>query len=145
MTWLRRVGLGIAWLVLFLAALAVSVVYHLDLTETREVARGAIVTLASTELAGDLKIGSIEELGLGRVVFHDVTMLDEARCRVIFSREVVAYPDLDRLFTDGTIRIAAGIVTRPDIALYVVNEQGDLDPTGLEVSFARAFIPIDHG
>lgn len=145
--WTRfaRIALvALAWIGLVVGALGLSVAYHLRLAEAREVARREIAALASAELSGDLEIGSIEEMELDRVVFHDVTMIDDQGRVVIFSHEVIAWPDLDSL-VHGVIRIAGARVVEPDITLYTVDEHGELDPRGLEVSFARAFIPVDHG
>ncbi len=144
MRWVR-IGLeAIAWIAIALAAFVLSFAYHLSLPETRAVARGAIEDLASDALEGSLTIGSIEELSLSRVVFHDVVMFDDQGRAVISAHEVIAIPDLDKLVHRGVVRIAGARVIEPDITLYTVDEYGRLDTRGLEVSFTRAFIPTDQ-
>ena len=115
-------------LTLFLALL-VSGAYHLSLQETRSLARVLIETLASDALRGDLEIGRVDELSLGRVRFTNVVLYDDQHRPIIASEEVTAWPDLARTLADGTIRIAGGRVVHPFIHLHTVNETGALQNT----------------
>lgn len=131
--------------VILIASLIASVAYHFGLQETRSLARVLIESLASDALRGDLEIGRVDELTLGRVHFTNVVLYDDMHRPIIAAEEVTAWPDLSRILTDGTIRIAGGRVVRPFIHLHTVNETGVLDPMGLEVSLVRAFLPTHPG
>jgi hypothetical protein len=134
----------VATLVL-LASLAVSLAYHAQLSEARSLARVAIEDLASGALRGDLEIGRVDELGLGRARFTDVVLYDDQRRMVISIPELTVWPDLDALRTDGTIHIAGAHARDPFVRLYTVDEIGAPDPDGLEVSLVRAFQPTSPG
>jgi translocation and assembly module TamB len=131
----RRVLAALAWIVVSLAAIVLSLGYHLGLPQTRSFMRVLIEGLASDALAGSLEIGRIDELGLGRARFTDVVLRDPQGRVVIHAMSVTAWPDLARLMADGTIRIAAGHVEDGEVVLYVEGEDG------LEVSLVQAFLP----
>ncbi len=142
--------LGVAgWTIFTIAVLAasfaISIGYHGSRSEARSLARVAIEELASSALRGDLDIGRVDELGLGRARFTNVVLYDDQGRLVISIPELTAWPDVDRLLEDGTIRIAGGYAQRPYVHLYTVNETGALDPMGLEVSLVRAFQPTTPG
>lgn len=126
-------------------SLLVSAVYHLSLQNTRSLARVLVEALASDALRGDLEIGRVEELSLGRIRLTNVVLYDDMHRPVIAAEEVIAWPDLARTLADGTIRIAGGRVVRPFIHLHTVNEEGAIDPMGLEVSLVRSFLPTTPG
>jgi translocation and assembly module TamB len=136
---LRTAGKALAWVLLALVSLVASVAYHLSLPASRVVVRDLLCDLASDALRGDLAIGAIDELGLGRVVVHDVVLSDEEGRPVIEAGLVTIVPDLGAFLADGTIRIAGAHVQRPEISLYVVGDDG------LEVSFVRTFLPAHPG
>ncbi len=140
----RVLGVALALLVL-LASLLVSLLVHLSLPEARSLARVLIEDLASDALRGDLDIGRVDELGLGRARFSDVVLYDEGHRVVIAIPELTVWPDLHRLLDDGTIRIAGAHAERPFVRLYTVDAAGRLDPDGLEVSLVQAFLPSRPG
>ena len=127
------------WLVVGLGSLLISLGYHLSLTETRSFARVLIEDLASDALSGSLEIGRVDELGVGRAHFSDVVLRDPQGRVVIHAQTVTAWPDLWRLYEDGTIRIAGGHVEDAEVILYVEGEDG------LEVSLVQAFQPASPG
>lgn len=133
----RRLLAAIAWFLVSLAALLVSLGYHLGLSQTRSFMRVLIEGLASDALAGSLEIGRVDELGLGRARFTDVVLRDPQGRVVIHAMSVTAWPDLARLLADGTIRIAAGHVEDGEVILYTEGEDG------LEVSLVQAFMPAN--
>lgn len=126
-------------------SLLISAAYHLSLQNTRSLARVLVEELASDALRGDLEIGRVDELSLGRIRLTNVVLYDDMHRPIIAAEEVIAWPDLARTLADGTIRIAGGRVVRPFIHLHTVNETGALDPMGLEVSLVRAFMPTTPG
>lgn len=130
---------GLAWAAFSLAAIAFSLAYHLTLPETRALVRQLIEGPASDALRGDIEIGRVEELGLGRAVFLDVVIRDPEGRVVIHAPRVTAWPDVWRYLEDGTIRIAAGRIEDPEVVLYVEG------PDGLEVSLVQAFEPVQRG
>jgi len=132
---LRRSLAALAWILVSLAALVLSLGYHLGLPQTRAFMRVLIEGLASDALAGSLEIGRVDELGLGRARFTDVVLRDPQGRVVIHAMSVTAWPDLARLVADGTIRIAAGHVEEGEVILYVEGEDG------LEISLVQAFLP----
>lgn len=135
----RRMLAGLGWIVFSALSLVASLAYHLTLPEARSLARLAIEELASDALRGGIGIGRVEELTLGRAVFTEVVITDEEGRVVISAPRVTAWPDLARLWDDGTIRIAGGRVEDADVVLYVVGEEG------LDVSLVGAFQPAHPG
>jgi translocation and assembly module TamB len=132
--------------VLILAAsLVASLAYHLQLSEARSLARVALEDLASDALRGDLEIGRVDELGLGRARFTSVVLYDDQRRMVISIPELTVWLDLDALWPDRTIRIAGAHAREPFVRLYTVDDIGAPDPDGLEVSLVRAFQPTTPG
>jgi translocation and assembly module TamB len=136
---LRRALALLLWLLLSLLSLVVSVAYHFALPETRSLVRHLIEEAASDELAGDIEVGRVEELGIGRARFSDVVIRDPQGRVVISAPTVTAWPDLWRLWEDGTIRVAGGLVEDAEVVLYVEGEDG------LEVSLVQAFQPAHRG
>jgi hypothetical protein len=132
-------------IVVLVASLVASLAYHLQLSEARSLARVAIEDLASDALRGDLEIGRVDELGLGRARFTDVVLYDDQRRLVISIPELTVWPDLDALRVDGTIHVAGAHARRPFVRLYTVDDIGAPDPDGLEVSLVRAFQPSSPG
>ncbi len=132
---LGRLIAAIAWFAVSLVALVLSIGYHLGLPQTRSFARVLVEDLASDALRGSLEIGRVDELGLYRARFTDVVLRDPQGRVVIHAMHVTAWPDLARLLTDGTIRIAAGHVEDGEVILYTEGEDG------LEVSLVQAFQP----
>jgi hypothetical protein len=145
----RRLVAQVLWfhfgVLTLIAALLVSLAYHFGLQETRSLARVLVESLASDALRGDLEIGRVDELTLGRIRLTNVVLYDDMHRPIIAAEEVTAWPDLARILQDGTIRIAGGRVVRPFIHLHTVNETGTLDPMGLEVSLVRSFLPTTPG
>lgn len=135
----RRLLWALFYLVASLASLALSLAYHFTLPETRSFARVLIEDLATDALRGGLEIGRVDELTLGRARFTDVVLRDPQGRVVIHAETVTAWPDLSRLFEDGTIRIAGGHVEDGEVILYVEGEDG------LEVSLVQAFQPEHPG
>lgn len=142
LVWLVWLLVGAATL---LVSTVVSLLYHLTLTQTRSLARVAIEALASDALRGELDIGRIDELTLGRARFTDVVLYDDQQRMVISIPELTVWLDLPRLLEDGTIRVAGAHALRPYVHLYTVDDLGALDPAGLEVSIVRAFQPSSPG
>jgi hypothetical protein len=130
---------AVAWTALAVAALAGSLAHHLTLPETRALVRHLIEGPASGALRGDIEIGRVEELGLGRAVFLDVVIRDPEGRVVIHAPRVTAWPDVWRYLDDGTIRVAGGRIEDAEVVLYVEG------PDGLEVSLVQAFEPAQRG
>ncbi|MBX7195453.1 MAG: translocation/assembly module TamB [Sandaracinaceae bacterium] len=142
---LRVVGWSLFAILVLVASFATSLVYHVSTSEARSLARVAIEELASGALRGDLDIGRVDELTLGRARFTNVVLYDDQGRMVISIPELTVWPDLDRILEDGTIRIAGAHATRPFVQLYTVDDIGGPDPNGLEVSLVRAFQPTEPG
>jgi hypothetical protein len=124
---------------------AASLAYHAQLPQARSLARVTIEQLASDALAGDLEIGRVDELGLGRARFTEVVLRDDQRRLVISIPELTVWPDLRALFDeDARVRIAGAHARRPFVRLYTVDDIGGPDPEGLEVSLVRAFQPASR-
>lgn len=134
-----RVLLGLLWTLVSLLALVGSLSFHLSLPQARSLARILIEDLASDALRGDIEVGRVDELGLGRAQFTDVVIRDPQGRVIIHAMHVTAWPDLWRLLEDGTIRIAGGLVEDAEVILYVEGKDG------LEVSLVQAFQPIPTG
>lgn len=147
--WARaRATLGRAGgaLLCLVASVAASLAYHAQLPQARSLARVTIEQLASDALAGDLEIGRVDELGLGRARFTEVVLRDDQRRLVISIPELTVWPDLRALFDeDARVRIAGAHARRPFVRLYTVDDIGGPDPEGLEVSLVRAFQPARPG
>lgn len=130
---------ALAWTIVAVAALIVSIVYHVQLHETRDQLRELVNSLASDALRGDLDIGSLDDIRFGEVSASDVRLIDAEGRTVISAPEVVATIDLGALLHDGTIHIGSGRIHDAELTLYVVGDDG------LEMSFIRAFEPAHPG
>lgn len=138
MRWVRRAGAALAWTLIGLAALLVSVTYHLQLRLAGEVAIEAATGLLNEEIAGSLAIGELQTVTPWKVVARDVRVLDPQGREVIAVARVAAWPDWSALpggaVRIGRVRARGGLVT-----LHVAGEESDT------VSLAEAFQPARPG
>jgi len=130
----RRAGIGIAWTTLFLASLVASLALHLPTLRGRRVAARALSSYISSQMAGRLSLGRIDELGTERVLVRHAALFDPSGRRVLTGDEVVIVPDIHAAW-EGALRFRHA--TLRGGSLHLVEGEGGL-PTFLE-----AFAPVD--
>lgn len=126
--------------VLLVAVLStlMAVLMHLDLPETRSLARRELEALIPTVLHGGLDIGRLDHVSLFEIEATEVVWLDEQGRVVISADHLRARPDWPAILR-GHIRIAVAEVERPTVVLHVVGEDG------LGLSLVESFMPRDDG
>lgn len=129
----HRVLSWLAWLVVALVCLLVSVAYHLRLPRARLVIRELLSNWVSAELRGELEIGEIARLDLDRIVARNVIVRDPEGRLVIRAEEVTLWPSWNDLLR-GRVRTQGARIEHGEVRLFVSED-------GNSVSLVDAFQP----
>lgn len=120
------------------ACLVVSVAYHLQERLAGVVAVETLTALLNREIAGELSVGELQNVGFDKLVARSVVVRDAEGREVIRVERLAAWPDWSALFR-GIIRIDRARVRGGEVTLYVAGEDEDT------VSLAEAFLPVEPG
>ncbi|NOY90294.1 MAG: hypothetical protein GXP55_03720 [Deltaproteobacteria bacterium] len=99
----KRVGSALGWTLCFALAWTASLLVHLPTLRGRRVAARGLSTYISSQMAGRLVIGRIDELTSERVVLRHLALFDPAGRRVLTGDEAVVVPELSAAWA-GTLR-----------------------------------------
>ncbi|MGF1465664.1 MAG: translocation/assembly module TamB domain-containing protein [Sandaracinaceae bacterium] len=127
---LRPLGLGL----LGLLCLVASVAAHLDSDLAKAVAIDLVGKALNREIRGELRIGGVHNLTLGKVVVLDVRFYDPSGRLVIRAERLAATPDFRRLL-DGVLRVDRVRLRGGEVWLHEA-----MDPSA-GVSIAETFFP----
>ncbi len=130
----KGLGGALAWTLVVLVALVVSLAYHLQLRLAGVVAIETLTTLLNQEIRGELSIGRLENVSFGNVVATNVVVRDPEGREVIEAARVSAWPDWDALW-NGVIRVERVRLRGGEVRLYVSGPDED------SVSLVEAFQP----
>ena len=100
---LRRLAVALAWVLTFVVLWITCLVIHLPGRRGRVVAARGLSAYISSQMAGRLEIGRIDELSLDHVVVHHAVLFDPDGRRVLTGDEVVLVPDV-RAAWSGSLR-----------------------------------------
>lgn len=132
----KRLGGALAWTLVVLVALVVSLAYHVQLRLGGVVAIEALTALLNREIRGELSVGRLEHVSFDNVVATGVVVRDPEGREVIDVARVQAWPDWDALW-HGVVRVERVRLRGAEVRLFVSGPDEDT------VSIVEAFQPAE--
>jgi autotransporter translocation and assembly factor TamB len=101
----------VLWTLTAAVALAVSLIYHLQLPLAHRIERQLLNRFATGEIRGELSVGRLDRLDFKKVDARFVTVRDGEGRRIISADRVELVPDIRAIVKTGTIRFRFGRIT----------------------------------